>query len=299
MLHDFENNEIENELDLNELSHNFSREPNEESGRNVELWDENSGVNPEELGNYLEGDIMMTPRMAKNGLSDKDMLWKNGIIPYEISGHFTTADVDLIKRAMGVYHKYTCIRFVPRKSSDKDYISIQSGYTGCWSSVGRMTGRQEVNLQTPSCTRKLGTVLHELMHVCGFYHEQNRPERDFYVTVYFQNIKSGHQRNFEKASLKETNDFGVPYDYRSVMHYSGNAFSRNGNPTIVPKDPKGEGKIGQREGFSKGDLLKLNAMYKCPNTLPGKYSILDQENHFGGESNFITTLLNKFDYNHL
>lgn len=50
-----------------------------------------------------------------------------------------------------------------------------------------------------------------------------------------KNNVSGRENNFEKAKKKETDNQGVSYDYRSVMHYSANAFSRNGQPTIVPK----------------------------------------------------------------
>lgn len=45
----------------------------------------------------------------------------------------------------------------------------------------------------------------------------------------------GHESNFEKASREITDAFGVGYDYGSVMHYSAYAFSKNGEPTIVPK----------------------------------------------------------------
>jgi len=46
---------------------------------------------------------------------------------------------------------------------------------------------------------------------------------------------SGHENNFDKADEQKTTGFGVPYDFRSVMHYSNMAFSANGRPTIIPK----------------------------------------------------------------
>ena len=45
----------------------------------------------------------------------------------------------------------------------------------------------------------------------------------------------GHEANFEIASKKTTDAFGVGYDYGSVMHYSANAFSKNNQPTLVKK----------------------------------------------------------------
>lgn len=170
--------------------------------------------------------------------------------------------MDVIERALVEYHKNTCIKFVPRSSSDRDYLSIESGNTGCWSSVGRVGGKQVVNLETPGCVRKIGTVIHELMHALGFLHEQNREERDKFVTINTKNIKDGYEVNFSKAKRGETSGFGVTYDYGSVLHYSANSFSKNGQPTIEAKK-KTKDKMGQREGFSKKDIEKINKMYKC------------------------------------
>lgn len=168
----------------------------------------------------------------------------------------------MIERALNEYHKNTCISFIPRRSPDRDFISIESGNSGCWSSVGRIGGKQVVNLQTPGCVRKIGTVIHELAHALGFLHEQNREERDKFVIIKTNNIKDGYEVNFSKAKPGETTGFGVTYDYGSVLHYSANAFSKNGQPTIQAKMKSNE-KMGQREGFSKKDIEKINKMYKC------------------------------------
>ena len=64
----------------------------------------------------------------------------------------------------------------------------------CWSYIGRFgffgLAGQEVNLE-PGCFRAHVTILHELLHVLGFYHEQSRWDRDDYVTIHTANIRPG------------------------------------------------------------------------------------------------------------
>ncbi|KAK2580109.1 hypothetical protein KPH14_012387 [Odynerus spinipes] len=250
--------------------------PNNETGQKVAEWHEGMPVNPEELGNYAEGDILFPVTLGRNGLKAESARWPDGVIPYMISPYFDERQRKLIHDAMEEYHKYTCIKFKPYTGEESDYIRITAGTTGCWSSVGRIGGRQDVNLQVPGCVTKKGTVIHELMHAVGFFHEQSRYERDEYVSIQWNNIMSGHESNFEKASKELTDAFGVGYDYGSVMHYSAYAFSKNGQQTIVPKEPGGllgligeifQGKtkveLGQREGLSKRDIQKIRKMYRC------------------------------------
>ena len=41
------------------------------------------------------------------------------------------------------------------------------------------------------CGSSPGIVMHEIMHALGFYHEHNRPDRNAFVTVQWQNIEPG------------------------------------------------------------------------------------------------------------
>jgi hypothetical protein len=51
------------------------------------------------------------------------------------------------------------------------------------------------------------------------------------MSIYFP---TGKEHNFRKYNEATVTNFGVPYDYGSIMHYSAHAFSRNGKPTITP-----------------------------------------------------------------
>ncbi|XP_053617150.1 hatching enzyme 1.2-like [Plodia interpunctella] len=274
-------------IDLTQLGPEAFGSPSDKSGDNLSTWNETSLMNPEEMGEYAEGDILIPRTQTRNGIRSESMRWPEGIIPYTIEGYFSSDQRSLIMQAMDDYHRMTCLHFVPRRSQS-DYIVLQSKNTGCWSSVGRIGGRQEVNLQSPGCLTKKGTVLHELLHAIGFMHEQSRPERDDYVSVWYNNVKPGSENNFKKADRQNTIDYGVTYDYNSVMHYSEYAFSKNRQKTIEPK--VGGYKLGQREGLSRGDIKKVNAMYNCKKT---GSQLQAEDNQQGGNAigNFFQNLL--------
>ncbi|XP_016340851.1 high choriolytic enzyme 1-like [Sinocyclocheilus anshuiensis] len=159
--------------------------------------------------------------------------------------------------AMSTFHSKTCIRFVAR-STQSDYISIENK-DGCYSSLGRTGGKQVVSLNRQGCVYH-GIVQHELNHALGFYHEQTRSDRDEYVKINWENMSPDMAYNFQKQN---TNNQNTPYDYGSIMHYGRTAFSiQPGLETITPI-PDEMVEIGQRQGMSNTDILRINKLYGC------------------------------------
>lgn len=62
--------------------------PDVKSGEAVSTWKETSPLNPEEMGEYAEGDILHPVGTSRNGLKAVSSRWPKGIIPYEISPYF-------------------------------------------------------------------------------------------------------------------------------------------------------------------------------------------------------------------
>ena len=75
--------------------------------------------------------------------------------------------------------------------------------------------------------------MHELMHAAGFWHEQSRADRDEFISVQWDNIKSGMEFNFLKYDLRKIDHLGAEYDTCSVMHYGAYAFAKVGPAKIV------------------------------------------------------------------
>lgn len=46
-------------------------------------------MNPEEVGDYAEGDILMPPQQGRNGVREEVLRWPQGHIPYVIEGYFS------------------------------------------------------------------------------------------------------------------------------------------------------------------------------------------------------------------
>ncbi|XP_047116673.1 zinc metalloproteinase nas-14-like [Schistocerca piceifrons] len=228
----------------------------------VSSWSPNDEVNVWEMSGLFEGDIMMAEdNNIKNIILDEDKYWPSGVLPYYIvEEDFSEEEVEIIHKAIKDYKKKTCVSIRPYRKGDEDFVMVQGNNTGCWSYVGRKNGGQVLNLQTPGCVHH-GIVIHEFLHALGFYHQQSAHNRDDYVKILWENIKEGKEGNFRKYNETLVTDYGIGYDYGSIMHYSKKAFSKNGEPTIVPLEE--DAVIGQRDGLSEKDIKKIKKTYKC------------------------------------
>jgi hypothetical protein len=186
--------------------------------------------------------------------------WPNRKIPYSLEPGLGCRDA--VAAAIAHWNSKSCIRFVPR-AAEADYVLLYRMPGFALSDVGRRGGQQKVGLGD-SCA--VGTIIHELGHAVGLWHEHCRSDRDQWVEVDFSNIPSAKKGNFAKNNIAgivaATEDLGA-YDYGSIMHYDVGCFAKDTrDPTLKPLKPVPAGVVvGQRVGLSPGDIAAVAKMY--------------------------------------
>lgn len=235
--------------------------------------------NDDKGGLLFGSDMMLTPEQriivetggdlsraggnnARAAMSDADVLWlKNDkVVPYTITNELESeAEATFgLMQALREWEERSCLKFT-RRTNQVDYINFFKE-SGCWSYVGRQGGGQNISLGD-GCWGK-GTIVHEIGHAMGFGHEQNRPDRDQYITVRWQNVPERKKHNFQKYNDSKVDSMNSTYDYKSFMQYSKTAFGANDSVTLDPKQ-KDIFQLGQRVGFTKSDQYQAMRLYRC------------------------------------
>ena len=199
-------------------------------------------------------------RKRREALTEAFRKWPNGRLPYVLHHTVDARGRQVISEAISVYHANTCIRIVPKTSTDTDYIEFkQEG--GCYSNIGRNGGPQTI-LIGARCQVK-AVVLHEIMHALGFFHEQSRLDRDSHVQLVVSNIQPRFLNQFDKHPAGIADNLGFPYDYTSIMHYTNNQFAIDPHhPTLISKRNPGE-RLGGALTLTPIDIAQLNKLYNC------------------------------------
>lgn len=222
-------------------------------------------------GDIVVGNTLQNTRLYQTN-NREAFIWPKGNVPVEIDENilqnssvkdkYNRSLYDYVISAIQLINN-TNIRLV-KHTNEKDYIRIvmastqSMGFHGGLSPVGRQGGEQVIKL-TYDCEQK--TIVHELLHSLGFWHEQSRYDRDKYIVIDTANIKEESRFNFQIEPGHPLND----YDYKSIMHYGAYYFAKdekkpvikckNGNTVseCVLGDP---GYI-----FSEGDVKSINTAY--------------------------------------
>ncbi|CAL1293379.1 unnamed protein product [Larinioides sclopetarius] len=212
----------------------------------------------------FEGDIIgLEDKDDRNAIPKAERLWPGGIIPYVMdAGLSSTVRLNMVLRAMWKYGNQTCIRFVPQ-TTETSYVRIFPGQ-GCYSGVGKSKSK---TIQVISLGRGcgfMGTILHELGHTVGFFHEHSRSDRDDWITIFWENIKRGFESQFAKLE-PEKNQLLSPFDFNSIMLYGSYTFSKDKKnlKTMIGKDGRILEPTRKRTNLSRSDILRIKKLYNC------------------------------------
>ena len=221
----------------------------------------------------VEGDIVEPlPGRISTETAYVALLWPGGVVPYEFDANVSPGNQAQALLAMAQWAAISngvCVSFTPR-SGQANFIHFQNS-TMNNSLVGMQSGGQAINITDWGTTF---IIAHELAHALGYYHEQSRSDRDFYVAIHLENVCQTCCSGSCNSQFTIRPGMGAewgPYDFDSVMHYGPCSFSTatdcptNGMTiTMQPGYEAFLNAIGQRNHLSTLDQMVMSFLYAPP-----------------------------------
>ena len=182
--------------------------------------------------------------------------WPNNTVVYRID-NLNSEMRNRFSQAMQEWESKTDIRFKER-TNETNYVTVSGTGNNCRcgvATIGMFLNRGFIRIGSQA---PVSVIIHEIGHTLGYLHEQNRPDRDQYVNVLFENITDGAEDQFfvSQNSIPLTDKL----DLNSVMMYGSYTFSKDyRSPTIVDKN--GNAYRKSTPGLSQGDIDGTNQAY--------------------------------------
>jgi len=216
-----------------------------------------------------QGDILLDHvEQSPNGVHSNSLgvayssyLWSKVGSTYEIPYIIdpTSGDMTNLNTAISQFNStFSGVIQLVARTTQTDYVNFYfdpSNTSGvCEAYEGRVGGEQTVG---GSATCTVATILHEMGHTVGVWHEQSRPDRSTYVNVNYNAVIKASRSNFDQ--LLDNDQELTLYDYASVMEYPAFSFSRNGEPCIetIPAGIP----LSNPNGYSTGDIDGILRLY--------------------------------------
>jgi hypothetical protein len=250
--------------------------------------------------------ILPHPLHAASVVEDDARLWSEHEVPYricenvEIAGHsdpirlgcehggrpLAMAEAAKVRAAVDVWNKSfgNELKFVEasrlprgargvlfeRSNSDERCFSTQVGRP-------RRAVRTSIRIgarcnQFAHPTTPVHTITHEMLHVAGFYHEQQRPDRHAYLQI-SEGEGGLFGGLFDAPGARQWTRWGArsqsrplgEYDFRSLMHYpivdTKRVMLTSAGAVRLASQGLELAGPGRRDGFSPGDVEAMRVLY--------------------------------------